>query len=132
MKKFLAVVVAAMSLVPVGAHAQERAGNAALGALSGAVVLGPVGALAGAVVGFTAGPSISRAWGLRRSESRRRGPSAKRVPPAAAKQRVSTASDSAPHTVAQGTVREAAPPAATPAAQAGSIHTALPPVQAFD
>jgi hypothetical protein len=132
MKKIFAVAIAAMSLVPVGAHAQERAGNAALGALSGAVVLGPVGAVAGAVVGFTAGPSISRAWGLRRSESRRRGPSAKRVPPAAAKQRVSTASDSAPRTVAQGTVREAAPPAATPAAQAGSIHIALPPVQAFD
>jgi hypothetical protein len=132
MKKFLAVVVTAMSLVPVGAHAQGRAGNAALGALSGAVVLGPVGAVAGAVVGFTAGPSISRSWGLRRSESRRRGPSAKRVPPAAAKQRVSTASDSAPRMVGQGTVKEAAPPAARPAAQAGSAHTALPPVQAFD
>jgi hypothetical protein len=131
MKKFLAVAVTAMSLVPVGAHAQERAGNAALGALSGAVVLGPVGAVAGAVVGFTAGPSISRAWGLRRSESRRRGPSAKRVPPAAAKQRV-TASDSAPRTVGQETVKEAAPPAARPAALAGGTHTALPPVQAFD
>jgi hypothetical protein len=130
MKKFLAVAVTAMSLVPVGAHAQERAGNAALGALSGAVVLGPVGAVAGAVVGFTAGPSISRAWGLRRSESRRRG-SAKRVPPAAAKQRV-TASDSAPRTVGQETVKEAAPPAARPAALAGGPHTALPPVQAFD
>ena len=35
--------------------AQERAGDAALGALSGAVVLGPVEAVAGAVIGLTAG-----------------------------------------------------------------------------
>lgn len=47
-----------------GAQAWERAGDAALGALSGAVVLGPVGAVAGGIVGFTAGPAISCSWGL--------------------------------------------------------------------
>ncbi len=58
--------------------AQERAGDAVLGALSGAVVLGPVGAVAGAVVGYTAGPSISRSWRLRRSEPRCQDGAAKR------------------------------------------------------
>jgi hypothetical protein len=70
-KLFPAVIVAAAlvatMLVPSGALAQERAGQAALGALSGAIVLGPVGAVAGAVVGYTAGPAIASSWGLRRS-----------------------------------------------------------------
>src|SRR6478752_7713159 len=57
-------------LVPSSALAQ-RAGDAALGALAGAVVLGPVGAVAGAFVGYTAGPSISRSWGLEGSRSSR-------------------------------------------------------------
>jgi len=35
--------------------------------VSGAVVLGPVGAVAGALIGYTTGPSISRSWGLRGS-----------------------------------------------------------------
>ena len=60
-------------LLPSSAMAQ-RAGDAALGAVAGAVVLGPVGAVAGAFVGYTAGPSISRSWGLegRRSSRHRR------------------------------------------------------------
>ena len=57
-------------LVPSAALAQ-RAGDAALGAVAGAVVLGPVGAVAGAFVGYTAGPSISRSWGLEGSRSSR-------------------------------------------------------------
>jgi hypothetical protein len=63
---------AAMLLVlaPSAALAQ-RAGDAALGAVAGAVVLGPVGAVAGAFVGYTAGPSISRSWGLEGSRSSR-------------------------------------------------------------
>ncbi len=52
MRKTIAVVVLALPLLSSAALAQERAGDAALGALSGAVVLGPVGALAGAVVGY--------------------------------------------------------------------------------
>ena len=65
MKHKLVVAAVAMLLLPAAAQAQERVGDAALGALSGAVVLGPVGAVAGALVGFTAGPHIAGAWGVR-------------------------------------------------------------------
>ena len=58
-------------LVPSAALAQERATDAALGAVSGAVVLGPIGAVAGAFIGYSAGPSISRSWGNDRSRSAR-------------------------------------------------------------
>ena len=64
MKKTFALVVLTLALMSSAAMAQERVGDAALGALSGAVVLGPIGAVAGAVVGFTAGPSIARSWGM--------------------------------------------------------------------
>ena len=67
MKLKLAAIACAIALAPVGAHAQERVGDAALGALSGAVVLGPIGAVGGALIGFTAGPNIANAWGVRRS-----------------------------------------------------------------
>jgi hypothetical protein len=67
MKKLIAGAVIAIALAPVGAFGQERTADAALGALSGAVVLGPLGAVAGAVVGYTAGPAIANSWGLRRS-----------------------------------------------------------------
>ncbi len=66
MKSVIAAAVLAMALLPVGALAQERVGDAALGALSGAVVLGPVGAVAGAAIGYTTGPAIASSWGLRR------------------------------------------------------------------
>jgi hypothetical protein len=59
-------------MVSTSAVAGERATDAALGAVSGAVVLGPIGAVAGALIGYTAGPSMSRAWGVRgRSHSAR-------------------------------------------------------------
>ncbi len=63
MKSFLTAVAVAATLVSSAACAQERVADAALGGLSGALVLGPVGAVAGVVIGFTAGPSISRSWG---------------------------------------------------------------------
>jgi hypothetical protein len=66
MRTMIAAAAMAVALMPLGAVAQERVGDAALGALSGAVVLGPVGAVAGAVVGYTAGPSIASSWGMRR------------------------------------------------------------------
>lgn len=72
MKRTIAFVVLILPLLSVAATAQERAGDAALGALSGAVVLGPIGAVAGAVVGYTAGPSIAHSWGVRRSTVERR------------------------------------------------------------
>ena len=70
MKNFWIGAVLVASFISFEAKAQERAGDAALGAVSGAVVLGPVGAVAGAFIGYTAGPSISRSWGVRRSASR--------------------------------------------------------------
>jgi len=70
MKQFLAAVVIAVSLMPSQAFAQERVGDAALGGLSGALVFGPVGAVAGIVVGYAAGPGISRSWGLSRPDYR--------------------------------------------------------------
>jgi hypothetical protein len=77
MGKILAAVVMAVSLAPFGVSAQERVGDAALGGLSGAIVFGPVGAVAGIVVGYAAGPGISRSWG-RRSDSRYQGRAAQR------------------------------------------------------
>ncbi len=70
MRTILVATVMALTLAPFGASAQERTGDAALGALAGAVVLGPVGLVAGAAVGYTAGPSIASSWGLRRSNHR--------------------------------------------------------------
>lgn len=64
MRKVLAGFVVFAALLPLSAQAGERVGDAALGALSGAVVAGPVGLVAGGVVGFTAGPAISCSWGL--------------------------------------------------------------------
>jgi hypothetical protein len=66
MKNFLAALAVVVTLVPFGANAAERTGDAALGALAGAVVLGPIGLVAGAAVGYTAGPSIANSWGMRR------------------------------------------------------------------
>lgn len=70
MIKAYSIAALLLVLVPSSAMAQ-RAGDAALGAVAGAVVLGPVGAVAGAFVGYTAGPSISRSWGLEGSRSSR-------------------------------------------------------------
>ena len=68
-----AVIAAAVLLVIAtsAASAQHRAGDAALGAVSGAVVLGPIGAVAGAFIGYSAGPSIARSWGIDRSRASR-------------------------------------------------------------
>src|SRR5256714_15500459 len=71
MKTLLVAALIAGSLISFEAKAQERAGDAALGAVSGAVVLGPIGAVAGAFIGYSAGPSIARSWGLDRSRSSR-------------------------------------------------------------
>jgi hypothetical protein len=58
----LSVAACATLLAATNVMAQERMGDAALGAISGAVVLGPIGAAAGAVVGYTGGPSIAHAF----------------------------------------------------------------------
>src|SRR5204862_5923462 len=66
------LVALALSLFASGAMAQERATDAAIGAVSGAVVLGPIGAVAGALIGYTAGPAIAHSWGVGRSAPRSR------------------------------------------------------------
>jgi len=48
-----------------------RVANTAIGTLTGLVVFGPVGAVAGAAVGYTAGHGIARSWGLSRPQYRR-------------------------------------------------------------
>jgi len=80
MRGKLAALVAALVVLSSSVSAQERSGDAALGALSGAVVLGPIGALAGAVVGYTAGPSIAQSWGMRRSSAGPHSRTTKQVP----------------------------------------------------
>jgi len=71
MTKALAAAAMILLLAPSAALAQHRAGDAALGAVSGAVVLGPIGAVAGAFIGYSAGPAIARSWGIDRSGSTR-------------------------------------------------------------
>jgi hypothetical protein len=136
MKRIFAVsLIAVMApLALTDARAQERAGDAALGALSGAVVLGPVGAVAGAVVGFTAGPHISRAWGLHGRDRRRVQRSARSAPPA--RDNVPPARSPAPART-QGTapVSQSAPipqAASTPAARPTRAASEMPPVQSFE
>ena len=69
MTKAFAAAALILLLAPSAALAQNRGGDAALGALSGAVVLGPVGAVAGAVIGYTAGPAIAHSWGFNRQSA---------------------------------------------------------------
>jgi len=128
MNRLLGLMALGLALAPAGAVAQERLGDAGLGALSGAVVLGPIGAVGGAIIGYTAGPSIAHAWGLRRSPSARPGASVKRSTRAAPPPpRVS----SAPGAIAQGTAVPAVAPA-RPAVQSAGIPAAMPPVQVLD
>ncbi|SDG55865.1 hypothetical protein SAMN05216338_1001727 [Bradyrhizobium sp. Rc2d] len=127
MNKALITAIAMLACVPASAVAQERAGDAALGALSGAVVLGPVGAVAGALVGYTAGPSIARSWGMRGSQSARH----RQPPRRAATTRVPSPTREA--MAANGQMRAAGNP--TPPVQAAPAvppQTSTPPVQGFD
>ena len=119
MKKQIAIVAMAM-MVSTAAVAGERATDAAIGAVSGAVVLGPIGAVAGAFIGYTAGPSMSRAWGVRgRSDSTRQPRrTANRAAPAAYRDR-------------QAALHEASPaPAASP--RAATTASRAPPVQPLE
>jgi hypothetical protein len=127
MKKLLVALVIAGSLASVEAMAQGRAGDAAIGAVSGAVVLGPVGAVAGAVIGFTAGPSISQAWGVGPSAPPRS--RARRETPARIASQAPAARDAAPPDQA------AAKPASPPPVKSSEVlpaKKAAPPVQGFD
>jgi hypothetical protein len=118
MKRSVAILILGMSLVSSAAVAAERTTDAALGAVSGAVVLGPIGAVAGALVGYTAGPAISHSWGMRHSGASRR---ARR-----SRERNARASMSSSETAPA--VQASAPPA-SPAPQRSS---AMPPVQTLE
>ena len=115
MKRAIVVTLIAGSLFSFEARAQERAGSAALGAVSGAVVLGPVGAVAGAFIGYTAGPAIARSWRSERSTSRSR---VRRVAMAAPGAQQAPAKVSSP------------PPVKTP--EAVAAPKAAPPVQGLE
>jgi hypothetical protein len=116
MKKLLVGALIASSFLPFEARAQERAGSAALGAVSGAVVLGPIGAVAGAFIGYTAGPSIARSWGMQRPSSRSRA-------------RHATQSGRAPQQ--QAAVATSSPPPVRTSPPSVK-RAALPPVQGFE
>lgn len=114
----LAVLLAAgLSVSSSPVRADESLGNAALGAISGAVVLGPIGAVAGAAVGYTAGKSIARGMGFKQSPKSRR----KSARPAkAVRTRHAAAPASAPV------------PPSRPHPQAEANANAFPPTQAFE
>jgi hypothetical protein len=116
MKKLFVAALIAASFLSFEARAQERAGSAALGAVSGAVVLGPIGAVAGAFIGYTAGPAIASSWGVRRSGSRSRA-------------RHATSSGPAPQQQAAASV--SSPPSVKSAGTRPARNNA-PPVQGFD
>jgi hypothetical protein len=115
MNRLLVAVAIAGLFISLQAKAQERAGSAALGAVSGAVVLGPVGALAGAFIGFSAGPAIARSWGVGHSASRARA------------HRIISEANAGAQAAASATPLPIAKPAA--AVVAGK---STPPVQGFD
>jgi len=110
MKRIVLASAIALTLAPAQSWAQARGGDAALGALSGAVVFGPVGAVAGAVVGYTAGPSIAHSWGFRRSGSRK-----------------VSRSETSPSRVSQNTTTMAASPETTGTARASMPSRPAPP-----
>ena len=121
MKWKIAFSILALFLATQASADEHRGGDAALGALSGAVVLGPIGAVAGAVVGYTAGPSIAHAWGFRRG-----GTAHHRAHPARQEAQVSPA---------QVTPTAATVPAASQTRAAAAARTASlkpPPVQTLE
>jgi len=130
MKKLLVAAMIAGSFLSFEAKAQERAGSAALGAVSGAVVLGPVGAVAGALIGYTAGPAIAHSWGVGHSASRSH---ARRTTQARVGTGQQAAARETPLPVAKP-VETAAAKTAPPVAKAPEIVAAktAPPVQGFE
>ena len=68
MKKLFAILVitGGIAFVPIAATAQERLPEAGMGAAAGALVAGPVGLVAGGIIGYTAGPNIRRGLGIPR------------------------------------------------------------------
>jgi hypothetical protein len=131
MTKTFTIAATMLLFATSGALADDhRPGDAALGALSGAVVLGPIGAVAGAVVGYAAGPSIARSWGFdRRGSTRYRRHASKDVRGARAEVIQSGPAKNARVATSRNETSGGALPAAKPAAPAVS---ATPPVQTLE
>ena len=68
----LTLVAAAVALFPVPASAHDRATHAAVGAVAGAIVAGPIGFIGGGVIGYVAGRQISCDLGVERCYRRAR------------------------------------------------------------
>lgn len=118
MRIIIAIALAASVLTPVQAFAQkERAGSAAIGAVSGALVLGPVGLVAGAVIGYTAGPEIGRSLRGSRAQPRPQARAARRYKQMAARQRALTTSPASNAEPGVVTPQRPAPGVGGPAAQ---------------
>jgi hypothetical protein len=66
----LGVLTASLSLG--SAQAGERGFDAAAGAAAGALVAGPVGLIAGGVIGYTAGPAIAGKLGMNQPRRKHR------------------------------------------------------------
>lgn len=64
-----AAIAAGIAFAPTAALA-DRAVNTGLGVGTGLLVFGPVGAVVGGVVGYTAGEGIARSWGISRPHRR--------------------------------------------------------------
>ena len=116
------------------ARAAHGATHAALGARGRRCrALTAVGAVAGAFVGYTAGPSISRSWGLEGSPRRRGTAGRRRETACAARER----KPSAPATRGQSAERRGAAPRSYPAPNPPRSASKLPPgpdsrLSAFD
>ena len=66
-------IISGFLVSPALADDVDRAVEGVLGGAAGGLLLGPIGLVAGAVTGYTAGPAISHSWGLdRKSSSGRR------------------------------------------------------------
>jgi hypothetical protein len=132
MKKLFVAALIAGSFISLEARAQNRAGDAALGAVSGAVVLGPVGAVAGAFIGYTAGPSIARSWGVGRSASRPRARRATQSSQGPQEQAAAKVTSSAAATTPQTVAAKITPPPVAKSPETVAAGKPAPPVQGFD
>jgi hypothetical protein len=136
MTRAFAAAAMILLLAPSAALAQHRAGDAALGAVSGAVVLGPVGAIAGAFIGYSAGPAIARSWGIDRSRSARHRRQASKARVRGARAEVVGGTRPAAARVEKdarvATSRRDASNAAPAARPSAPSSTTLPPVQTLE